>query len=424
MPVIITRIFFKNFFSLGVVQVINSLLQLVVIPFVISRIGIVQFGVIAVAQVVVNYLATFTDYHFNQSSTKTVSLNVADTDLLSSLFSKVYIIKSLLITVALIVLLLLYFLLPFVRENFVLYILAYVYVIGYALQPIWFLQGVEKMQWIAAASLASRIIFVVLILLFINNSGDSWQYLFFMGMGLFFSGVTSIFFVYKKFNLSWRWPALNEILIEIKAGWHITASNISMNIMQYGNLFILRIFTNDFTAGYFSVAERVFFTMKYALSIFSQAVFPGVCRAASQSKRVLFRFFKKFFTPFFALVIVGCTLVWVIAPQVLSFFINDANPESIFILRMLCIILPVICLNLPPALVLLAYEKNKTYAAVFTAGLLVNILANVILSSAFESVGTVRAIFITELFITGLLWLFLKRVLIADSSKTKKGFHP
>ena len=41
----------KNFLSLSFVQAINSMLQLLIIPFVIGILGAEGFGVIAVAQV-------------------------------------------------------------------------------------------------------------------------------------------------------------------------------------------------------------------------------------------------------------------------------------------------------------------------------------------------------------------------------------
>lgn len=412
MAVIKTRTFLKNFFSLGVVQVINSLLQLIVIPFVISRIGIAQFGVVAVAQVVVNYMATLTDYHYNQAGTKSVSLNMSDTNFLSVLFSKAYTVKAILVIISFAILFLLYIIFPFIKENTSLYLLAFIYVIGYALQPVWFLQGVEKMQWIAAASLTARIIFVGLILLFMKNPKDSWQYLFFLGAGLVIIGVTNIFFVSKRFELRWQMPAVNEIKEEIKTGWQITVSNISMNIMQYGNLFILRVFATDIIAGYFSVAERVFFTMKYALSIFSQSIFPGLCRAAAHSKSMLAAFLRKFFLPFFLLIVFGSTLIYVLAPQILGFFIKEVESDTIFILRILCLILPVISLNLPAALTLLAFDRTKTYTAVFTVALIINIGANILLAFYLKERGTLMAVFITEMFITAALWLSVRKIMV------------
>ena len=50
----------KNFLSLSFVQAINSMLQLLIIPFVIGILGAEGFGVIAVAQVLMFFLSTFT----------------------------------------------------------------------------------------------------------------------------------------------------------------------------------------------------------------------------------------------------------------------------------------------------------------------------------------------------------------------------
>ena len=56
---------FSNFIALSIVQVINLLLPLLVMPFVIARIGADGFGVIALAQVVMIFLSTIGDYGFN-----------------------------------------------------------------------------------------------------------------------------------------------------------------------------------------------------------------------------------------------------------------------------------------------------------------------------------------------------------------------
>ena len=74
--------------------------------------------------------------------------------------------------------------------------------------------------------------------------------------------------------------------------------------------------------------------------------------------------------------------------------------------------MPVISLNQPAALTLLAYERNKTYAAVFTTALIINVLSNVILAYYLEAKGTLIAIFITETFITIALWLSMRKTLI------------
>ena len=102
-----------NFFSLGAVQAISSLIQLIVIPHVISRIGVDGFGVVAVAQVVMFYLAVFTDYGFNQTATRDIAFCRDDPKKVSEIFFRVYFSRLFLCIVAFIVLLALVLFIPF-----------------------------------------------------------------------------------------------------------------------------------------------------------------------------------------------------------------------------------------------------------------------------------------------------------------------
>lgn len=400
----------RNFFSLSFVQGINSLLQLLVIPYVIARIGVANFGVVAVAQVVMYYMATFTDYGFNQTATREVSLNRENIPVLSSVFFRVYAVKIFLCCIAFIILLALSLIFRIVHDHFILYCMAFFFVPGIASQPTWFLQGVERMQIIAFTTLGARIIFVVLVFVFIKGPEQTGLFIFFMGVGNLAAGIVSIFIVYRMFKLSFTRPAPGEISEEIKKGWPVTVTNLSMNIIQYGNLFILRLFTNDLVAGNFSVAERIFFTMKQVLTIFSQSVYPRVCQLAEHAPQQLKAFFRRVFNPFFFLVIAGSILVIVLSPEIIRLFVKENNTHAVFFNRMLCVVFPVICLNIPGTVSLLAFDRRKTYFAIYTTAMALNIAANVILVHFFESSGTIAAIFITEVFITTCVFVAIQRL--------------
>ena len=85
---------FLNLFSLGAVQVISSLVQLIVIPHVIGKIGVDGYGAVAVAQVVMIFLAVITDYSFNQTATRSISLNRDNTATISEIFSRVFFTRA------------------------------------------------------------------------------------------------------------------------------------------------------------------------------------------------------------------------------------------------------------------------------------------------------------------------------------------
>ena len=79
---------FSNFFSLSIIQGTNFLIPLLVMPYVISRIGVSWFGVISVAQVVMVYLSTVSDYGFNLTATRDIALikDGGNTEMISRIF--------------------------------------------------------------------------------------------------------------------------------------------------------------------------------------------------------------------------------------------------------------------------------------------------------------------------------------------------
>jgi polysaccharide transporter, PST family len=392
-----------NFFSLGVVQAFIALLQLIVIPHVIKKIGIDGFGVVAVAQVVILNLSAFTDYGFNQTATREISLYRTDRIKISKIFFRVLFSKLLLCFLAFIILLILLLFVPVFRTHTLLYLMAFVFVLGQSSLVTWFFQGLEKMQFIALLTLAGRVIFVALVFVFIKSKEQDFLFLFFLGTGTLVAGAVSIFSACRLLKLEFIKPSRADIVQELREGWHITVANLSGYTCQYANIFILRIFTNDLLVGYYAIAERVFFTIKQILVMFSQVAYPRVCQLAQNGKEYLFSFWKQIYIPFLFCVFSGCLLIFIFSRQVLYFFTGNEYYHSVFFLRMLCIVSVIICLNIPATLTLLAMNHKKSYFRIVTLGMVLNILSNVTLVHFFKATGTIISIFITESFImTGL----------------------
>jgi polysaccharide transporter, PST family len=407
-----------NFLSLGTVQAISSLIQLIVIPHVIGKLGIDGFGVVAVAQVVMLMLSAFTDYSFNQSAIKEISLWRNDTTVISRIFYRVLFSKLVLCIFAFLFLFALVLIVPLFRTHALLYLMAFLYVIGQSLIVNWLFQGIEKMQFIAWLTLLARTIFLVLVFVFIESRGDDWLFLFFMGTGNIIAGLVSIFIARRTLHIRYIKPEADEIRRELKEGWHVTVANLSGNFCQYANIFILRIFTNDLVVGYYGIAEKLFFTMKQVLAMFSQAIYPQICQVVLDGKENLLSYLKRIYLPFLFCVLSCCFLLFVFSPQVLSFFTGIDYSYSVFYLRMLCIAIVIICLNIPATLTLLAMDQKRKYFMIITLGMAINISFNFLLVSFFEAKGTVTAILITELFImAGLNFQFYKSLQLQNLLK-------
>lgn len=399
----------SNFIALGIIQGANFVLPVLVMPFVIRRIGADLFGVVSVAQVVMIFLSTISDYGFNLTATRDIAVFKDDKEKISRIFSTVLVSKFFICGLTFLLLLFLTLVIPVLKSHFVLYMLGFVYVIGQSALVGWFFQGMEKMQYITVSTLIARLLFVFLVFLFIQAKTDYIYFLFFLGIGNIVAGLFSIYLAVRIFKLNYYRPGWKDIRKEISEGWHITVSNLSINTYQYINIVVLRLFTNDLVVGYYSIAEKIFFAVRQVLGVFSQAIYPHICQLTQKSKEETSRFFKQFYKPFLFLLALGCTVVFILAPYIIQIFIGTQVALPVLLLRMLSFVPVIVCLNIPAYQVLLAFNRKKSYFNVLVSATIVSLVTNLLFCYSWAAVGTTVSIIVTELFVTsGLNWELYK----------------
>ena len=422
MSKIYSRRIFSNFFALGIVQGANFIIPLLVMPFVIKRIGVEWFGVISVAQVIMIYLATVADYGFNLTATRDISLNrdQEDTGTISKIFFTVLTTKIIISILAFALLLILVEFIPFFNAISSIYLFGFTYVLGQSLLVSWFFQGMERMKFIAFSVLLARIVFVILVFLFIKEPEDAFLFLFFFGLGSILAGVFSIYTAIRIFKLRFLLPSWAAIIGELRNGWQIMVSNIFISTYLYSNVFILRFFVSDLVVGYYSIAERIFFAVRQILGIFSQVIYPQICQVTKQSKQQTAIFFRHIYQPFLLIVCAGCFIVFVFSPDIISLFIKTESEIPGITLRMLSLVPVIVCLNIPAYQILLSLDLKKSYLRILTLGAVVNFISNIFFADLWGAVGTAAAIIITEIFITIGLNTELYRNKLTDYLKLRR----
>ncbi|AXY77478.1 flippase [Paraflavitalea soli] len=413
------RKIFSNFAALSVIQGTNFLIPIIIMPYLIRKIGADSFGIVSVAQVAMVYLGTITDYGFNLTATRRIVRHKEEPDTISRLFFTVLGSKMLITLFLFLLLLLLGFVVPASPALKLLYLLGFTYVWGQSATVGWFFQGVEKMQYITIATLISRAIFVALVFIFIRQKDDHIFFLFFLGIGNVIAGLFSIYLAIRMYKLRFVRPLWSDLIFELKDGWQIMASNLSISTYMYMNVFILRLFTNDLIVGYYSIAERIFFGVRQILGIFSQAIYPRICQLVHDGKKQTRSFFKDIYLPFLLLTIAGCCTCFIFAPRIIHFMLGDHSAISVLLFRILAFVPAIVCLNIPAYQILLAFNKKRSYLLILSLGTVLNIVANVLLVNRWEAVGTTISIIITEVFITVGLNIALFKNDLGDFIKPK-----
>lgn len=285
----------ENFVSLSFLQISNYLLPLITLPYLTRVIGVEKFGLIALTVAVAQYFVLLTDFGFNLTATKEISINRCNNLKISEIFISVYIIKLALFILSSIFLFLLVIVVPAIKTEQNLYVLAFASVLGWLLFPQWLYQGLEKMKFITIFIVSTRIICTSMIFLIVKSPDDYLWVQALSSLGYLVSGLLGFFYSFKIFRFSFTFPQINVLREQVKSGMHVFLSNLSINLYTTSNSVVLGIFTNNTVVGYYSAAERIFKAFQFLGMPLYQAIFPRMSKLYSENRDRAISIFSKIF---------------------------------------------------------------------------------------------------------------------------------
>jgi PST family polysaccharide transporter len=399
----------ENFISLSTLQVANYILPLITLPYLVRVLGPEKFGLIAFAQAFIGYFNVLTDYGFNLSATRDISINRKDNDKVSEIFSSVIIIKFGLLILSLFIMTLIIFSFDKFRSEWPIYYLTFGMVIGQVLFPVWFFQGMEKMKYITFLNILARIIFTISIFIFVKNASDFLYVPILSSLGSIVAGILAFWIVFKDFGVKFRMPDFERVKFHLKEGWYIFISTVAISLYTTSNTFILGLFTNNIIVGYYSAAEKIIRAAQGLLSPVSQTIFPHVSKLMNESKDAGIKFIRRITYLIGGLSFVISLVIFILANLIVEIILGSQYTESIIILRILAFLPFLVGLSNVfgiQTMLTLNYKKTFTNIIVFASG--VNIFLAIILVPIYNDIGTSISVLITEMIITISMFLFLE----------------
>ena len=401
---------FTDVFSLGILQSLNLIIPLLLVPFLIKIYGIQNYGWIAMCQAFANYVIIFTDYGFNLTAVRDVVAHSENKDKLSSLFISVTVIKGLFILICFLLLLLFKIIFPqsYLIDVFSLTILGIMFQI---LFPLWFFHGIGKLKLGTAILLAGRILHVILIFSMLSSKSTLSVFFYTQAVSYLVVAIVSITYIYYKYNIGVTKLKKHEIVEHLKEGWVIYISNMSVNIYTSSSPLILGIFHDPKAAAIFGIADQILMLLRYPSAIFIKVIYPKICLLASEGNAGIKIILKKYVTALAFVYAIVCSVVFIFAPQICAYFSKDSFHQAAIVVRLLCFLpISVLLLNTPPYLIFLAYKLDKINAKIIIAGAVMGLILNLIFSFFFKEAGSAMSIRITELFVGISLYLSLKKI--------------
>ncbi len=271
---------FKNYFYLSLVQGTNFIIPLITYPYLVRTLDVKNYGIVMMAGSLMVFLNIFVDFGFNISATREVSLLRNKKHELSRYYWNVFTTKTILIGLAFLILLIITSTVPKLKIHRTIYLLSFGIVIGNNIFPAWFFQGIEKMKIITLMNVSAKIIFLVLIFLFVKKPSHYIYVPVLNSLGFIVSGMLGLIlslkyikFVQPEFKIMQGFIHENRSLI---------ISNFATSIYTSGNTFILGLISGEQIAGVYSSMEKLVMALKTIYTPLYQAIFPWLSTHAKQ----------------------------------------------------------------------------------------------------------------------------------------------
>jgi len=390
------KIIASNYLSLLTLQAANYLLPLLVLPFLVRVLGAENFGLIMFAQSLTTFFIVFVDFGFNLSGTREVSLARNNKQKLSEIFAAIMAIKVGLILITFSILFIIVNSFTRFSIDSEIYYMSFGVVIGQALFPVWFYQGIEKMKFITIINIVAKTIFTLLVFIFIRLQSDYVLVPIFNSLGFIIAGIFGLLFCYKF--VDFKQPSLGLIKRLLLESYSLFISNFAISLYTASNVFILGIFAGNAIAGIYSSMEKLILAIKNIYTPLYQAIFPWLSK---QEKPKTIKIINKIRPKIILASLLITVFILFFGKTMLSLIYNDkliTNYSNIF--KILSFISIFSALNmLYISLYFPSIKKYKIRMNILISGGLFNLLLSLVLVYVFGIYGTAVTVVTTELFL-------------------------
>lgn len=276
----IDRKILHNISYLGVTNVANLIIPLVVLPFITRVLGPAQFGQYAWAVSAGTLLGLICDFGFNWSAAREVAIHKEDRQRTAAIVAEAYMVRGLLFSLALLVIIALWSQLP--HSAGVGAVLSFVPLIAFCnlLTPPWLFQGLEQFRIVVFSSMFGRLAGVIGIFALVRQPEDVGLAIGLTAAGAMLPGLVTFRFLARHYGDVLRLPTIAAVKARLASAWRIFAADLVIQIYTMAQTFLVGLLGGPVAAAQYNIGDRCLNAGKGFLAAITQAAMPRVANLA------------------------------------------------------------------------------------------------------------------------------------------------
>lgn len=368
-----TKTILSNIVALFTLQGLQYLIPLILLPYLVHTLGIEYFGLLAFATATITFFRSTVAYGFDFTGTKQIALKKKHKNKLETILSSILAVKLLLVLITLFILMLMMLTIEKISVERTLFLYTFLVVLGDALFPTWFFQGIEKMKFITLFKTLQRTAALILILLFVHTPEDYLLVPLIEGLLAIVAGVISLIYIHRSFNIAFKVPKQPTILFQIKNSWHLFLSQIAVHLYTTMNIFILGLMTDNTTVGYYALAYKLFFVIQELFSPVTKAIFPFLSKKYTQNREAYLKLVKKISLGYFLALAFVSLVTFLFAYEIVNLVSGKPVEETSALLKIFAISL-LFAIGPLYSLLLIIKSDNKKLSVITFRCMMLNTL--------------------------------------------------
>jgi PST family polysaccharide transporter len=395
-----------NTSSLFSIQVISYLLPLITAPYLNRVLGLENIGVLSFTAAFIGYFTILTEFGFNITGIRLISINAESPKLISEIFCSITIIKSILFLLSLLILCFFTFHIKMFNDYNQIYFLSFGVILSNILISNWFYQGVQEMRFLTLYTLISKLIYTISIFIIINDRDDFYLVPLLNFITTLVVGIFSMIYIVRKYHINFFLPKFSTLKKYFLESYHVFISNIFISIYTISTTFILGLLTNYKEVGIYSSADKIVQIFKSLTTPISESIYPEVAKRFKKDLRFGLNFVLSASKVIIIFSFTISFLSFIFADKIIMMIFGSEFIDSIYLLKIMSFIPFCVSLsNLLGIQIMLNLNLKKEFTLIIFLVSVTSIFSNFLFVKAFKSIATSIIVQCSEFMIFALMFI-------------------
>lgn len=414
--IVITRLFkkniFKDFLSVSLIQGLNYLVPLLLMPYVVRRLGPEYYGLVSFSQSFILYFTLIINYGFDLSATREVAKATGDAKKQGEIFNEIFQVKLLLFVASTLLFFIILFLSPKLNAHTSLHIVSYFSTVGAVLFPMWFFQGINQLKAATVFNFSAKLLMAVLVVISVHNTTDYLKYNGAVSAAQVVLGISSFMYIFWKYKIMLHWIVWERVIAILKQGLSLFLSMVVINFYTATNVVLLGFLANNTAAGYFAGTSKVIgVIMTVMLMPLSYILYPKIAHSMHQCKEQGIELLQKTIWISLGMGLAMSACVFIFSKWIILILFGKSFMPARTSLEIMSVLPLLIALSNAFGIQgMLNFKMDKDFLKITALGAVLCVGLNFLLIPLFSQNGTAWAWLITECFITAAVYIYLKKI--------------